>query len=256
MNCLSQQLNYMGCNILEMLFVCPTLQPRREDPPRGVLGRLRRVACAPKNMPNQAMLEANLGRALSMIPDPLGSSLSLGGSRGGCGPRSPTYPRPSFHLPAYRRMRTVRNVHSTKLPNQKGGGYPAVRQGNASGVRVPEHEGGVGAPETERVRKHGRNLHAVDALPRDRHVGENGIEVGDVGARLDIVWSTGRFAPEAVIQKLSLRGAVVQPRKADGPYEIPFSYLGDSLRPNPASRPITTACARLLAPSLLKIIDT
>jgi hypothetical protein len=65
-----------------------------------------------------------------------------------------------------------------------------------------------------------------------------------------------RFAPEAVIQKLSLRGAVVQLRKADSPYDIPFSYLGDSLRPNPASRPITTACARLLAPSLLKIIDT
>src|SRR5712692_5562689 len=59
----------------------------------------------------------------------------------------------------------------------------------ASDIEALEHNAGIGAAETERVRQHAAELHVVATFAQDRHVREGGIE------RLDIC----AFADEAAV---------------------------------------------------------
>src|SRR5215204_3247415 len=54
-----------------------------------------------------------------------------------------------------------------------------------SGVETLQHNGGVGAAEPERVRQYVTDAGVVDPLADDRHVGEGGVELLDVGALAD-----------------------------------------------------------------------
>src|SRR6185436_7518572 len=59
---------------------------------------------------------------------------------------------------------------------------PSISWVMPSRIQPLEHDGCIGAAETERVRQHAIELHVVAALAQDRDVREGGVEGLDVGA--------------------------------------------------------------------------
>src|SRR4051794_15422062 len=103
-------------------------------------------------------------------------------------PMAPTPPRSSGRTLSAIKLSSLRMSMTAPPKAFEQGGRAAAHyrfRPDPSGVETLQHNGGVGAAEPERVRQYVTDAGVVDPLADDRHVGEGGVELLDVGALAD-----------------------------------------------------------------------